>query len=201
MPDLRCGLLIATLVLGSSSHARADGAFLEGDVGLMTPLGDDDYESSIDESLKLGLRFGTRTGPRALDLSFDFTPANDELDSVLADVGIQRYRLMAGGRIEHRINPKTYLFVRGAVGLDLVHISASGSLLGQRFENSETDLGLALEVSGGLMFDLGQLSIGGKLGLPFAFHFDDDDPDDPDDFDLEYTGVDLDVAFVVDVKF
>lgn len=30
-----------------------------------------------------------------------------------------------------------------------------------------------------------------------AFHFDDDDPDDPDDADFDYTGIDIDLLFVV----
>lgn len=33
----------------------------------------------------------------------------------------------------------------------------------------------------------------------YAFHFDDDDPNDPDDADLDYTGIDLDLLFIVTI--
>lgn len=189
---------IAALLVMASAPAYADGAFFEGDVGLMTPIGDDEYETNIDEGLKLGLRLGTRTGPRALDVSFDFTPINDDL---FGNVDVQRFRFMVGGRYEYPLSAKAHLFVRGAAGIDLVHVSASGQILGVEFDFSQTDVGLGLEVSGGVMFDVGKAQVGAKLGFPFAFHFDDDDPDDPDDTDLDYTGVDLDVAFVLGVRF
>lgn len=194
-------IAIAGVLLVMSTPARADGTFFEADVGLMTPLGDDDYEQTLDESLKLGVRLGTQSGARGFDVSIDFTPANDELDSALAEIGIQRFRFMAGGRYAHPINTKAQFFVRGAAGIDLVRVTASGSILGQDFDNSETDVGLGLEIGAGVLFDVGKVKLGAKLGIPFAFHFDDDDPDDPDDADLEYTGVDLDVAFVLNVPF
>ena len=194
-------IAIAGVLVMVSAPVHADGTFFEADIGLMTPLGDDDYEQNIDESLKLGVRLGTRSGPRGLDVSVDFTPANDELDNALAEVGIQRFRFMVGGRYEHPLTPKARLFVRGAAGIDLVHVTASGDIFGQAFDTSETDVGLGLEISSGVLFDVGKVQLGAKLGIPFAFHFDDDDPNDPDDVDLEYTGVDLDVAFVLNVPF
>ena len=190
--------IAALLVLVNAPSAHADGAFFEGDIGLMTPIGDDEYEGNIDDSLKLGLRLGSRTGQRALDVSFDFTPINDDL---AIDTDIQRFRFMVGGRYEYPLSAKAHLFVRGAAGIDLVHVSASGSVFGVQFDFSQTDVGLALELAGGVMFDVGKAQVGAKLGIPFAFHFDDDDQADPDDTDLEYTGVDLDIAFVVGVKF
>ncbi len=165
-------IALATMFVMASTPAHADGTFFEADVGLMTPLGDDDYEQTIDESLKLGVRLGSRSGSRGLDVSVDFTPANDELDSAIAEVGIQRFRFMAGGRYEHPITPKARFFVRGAAGVDLVRVTASGEFLGQEFDNSETDGGLALEISSGVLFDVGKVQLGAKLGIPFAFHFD-----------------------------
>ncbi|MGC4091324.1 MAG: outer membrane beta-barrel protein [Polyangiaceae bacterium] len=189
---------IAAAVILFSVPARADGTFFEGDVGLMSPIADDDYETAIDSSFKLGLRVGSGSAGRAFDVSYDFTPASDDINNAIADIDFQRHRVMFGARYVHPINPKANFFLRGAIGLDLIR--ETGTVLGQDF--SETDLGLGLEVHAGVLFDLSpKLSIGGKLGIPFAFHFDDDDPDDPDDSDLEYTGVDLDVAFLLNVKF
>ncbi len=192
-------IAIAAVLLLSASTARADGTFLEGDIGLMVPIADDEYEGNIDEALKLGVRLGSMSGARGLDVAIDFTPINDDL---LGNVDISRFRFMVGGRYQHSINPKTHFVFRGAAGIDLVHASASGQILGVEFDFSQTDVGLALEVSGAIMFDVGSKGqVGAKLGIPFAFHFDDDDPDDPDDTDFEYTGVDLDVLFVAGVKF
>ena len=77
-------------------------------------------------------------------------------------------------------------------GLDLVHWSVSGSVLGIDFEDSGTDLGIAAEVAGGVAINLGSVAVGGQLGLPMAFHFEDEDDSDNDP-DLDYTGVDLDL--------
>jgi len=192
---------VGFVALLAGSQARADGAFFEGDLGIAAPIGDDDYETAVDSSLKFGLRVGTRTGSGGLDVGIDVTPFSDDLDSAITEVDIERYRFMLGGRYEKPVGPKARLFVRAAAGIDLVRVSVSGSIFGVEFDNSETDVGIGAEISGGVLFDVGPVQLGGKLGIPFAFHFDGDDPDDPEDTDLEYTGVDLDVAFVLGVKF
>ncbi|MBA2541860.1 MAG: hypothetical protein H0V17_19605 [Deltaproteobacteria bacterium] len=198
---MRIGIAVIAAGAMASSPAHADGAFFEGDVGLAVPIADDDYEASVDDSLKLGLRLGTRTGFGGLDLGIDVTPYSDDLDSGFADIDIERYRFQIGARYEKPVGAKARLFFRAAGGIDLLHYTAEGSILGVAFETSETDVGIALEVAGGVLFDVGKVQLGVKLGLPFAFHFDDDDPNDPEDADLEYTGVDLDLAFVVGVSF
>jgi hypothetical protein len=189
-------------LLAIGSPAFADGAFVEADVGLAVPLLDDDYEASVDESLKLGLRLGTTTKFGGLDIGFDFTPFNDNLtNAFLTDVDIQRFRFHVGARAIYPITPKARLFARFGAGIDLIHYSARGSVLGIDFEASETDVGIALEASGGVMFDVGKVQIGAKLGIPMAFHFEEDDPNDNQDADLKYTSVDLDLSFVIAIPF
>lgn len=178
------------------------GSFMEAVLGLAVPVAEEDYEDTVDESLKLGVRFGSGQAPGGagwpgLELSLDFTPVNPELDSATIDISIQRYRGLIG--VRHRIPAgKGALFLRAGLGADLVHVSASGSILGINFETSETDVGLAAEVGAGLMFPIGgNLYVGAHFAVPMAFHFDDDDPGDPDDTDFEYTGVDLDLLFTI----
>ena len=192
------GAVIVGLALVSTT-ARADG-FIEGDVGIAVPIGDDDYDNSVDNSIKLGVRVGTATKFGGIDLSYDFTPYSDEL-SDLFDVSIQRHRFLLGARYQQPINPKARFFVRAAGGLDLIHYNVSGSFLGVDVDNSETDAGIGLEFSGGVLFDIGKLSLGAKFGIPIAFHFNEDDPNDQTDADLDYTAVDFDFAFMVHVPF
>jgi hypothetical protein len=195
---MRIAIVFAVLV--SSTQARAD-AFFEGDLGLAVPIADDDYERDVDESLKLGLRLGSRSGNHAFDVGVDITPYSDNLDSDIVEVDVERYRFLFGARLERPVGPKARLFFRAAAGIDLIHYTAQGDFLGIEIDASETDIGLALEVSGGVLFQVGPIELGAKLGVPFAFHFEEDDPDDNEDADLEYTGVDLDVAFVLAARF
>lgn len=187
-------------VAGLHAHAGAD-PFFEADLGLVAPIADDDYETRVDESVKLGIRLGSRSGDRAFDVGVDATPYNDDLDNAITDVDVERYRFTFGARWEKPLGPKAHLFVRGAAGIDLIHYTATGTVFGVDFEFSETDVGIALEVSSGVLFDVGPVEIGAKLGIPFAFHFEEDDPNDQEDADLDYVGVDLDVAFVLAARF
>ncbi len=190
-------LVVAFASMAAARTATADGGYAEAVVGLGIPIAEDDYENAVDESLKLGVRAGGGAGSTAVELALDVTPVASELDSAAVEVGVQRYRMLIGGRHRIRSGPAT-LFVRAGVGVDVVHYSASSTVLGIMFEASETDLGLAAEVGGGFTIPVGgKLYVGGHLAVPMAFHFDDDDPAVNDDADLEYTGIDVDVLFTI----
>jgi len=61
-------------------------------------------------------------------------------------------------------------------------------------ENSDTDVGFALEAGGGLWFDVGSVQVGGQFALPLGFHADGSD----NDIDLDdYMSVDVDLLFGV----
>ncbi len=187
------------VVVAASSVAHADGALFEADAGIAAPIGDDSYDNNVDNSFKLGARLGTNTTFGALDVGVDFTPYSDNLSSALVDVDIQRFRFLFGARWKHPIAPKVHMFVRGAVGLDLIHYHASGSIGPIAVDQSETDAGIGLEIDTGILFDVGKVQLGAKLGLPIGMHFNGDDPNDPADADLDYTAVDIDFAFVLNV--
>lgn len=196
---MRSAILVAVGVFATGT-AHADN-FFEADLGAAVPIADDDYDNNVSNSLKLGVRLGTATKFGGLDLSIDFTPFSDDLSSDAIDVSIQRYRFMLGGRYVHPITPKARFYVRAAGGLDLIHYNVSGSIIGIDIDQSETDAGIALQFDTGVLFDLGKVSVGARLGVPLAFHFNDDDPNDPNDADLSYTGVDIDFAFTLAVPF
>jgi hypothetical protein len=184
-------------VLALTGRAHADGGFLEAHVGLAVPIADDDYENAVDDSLKLGVRIGAGTIERGIDLGIDYTAVNDNLSSALVDFDFSRYRFIVGGRAGSQIGKDVWLFGRLGAGVDLVRYRARGNVLGINFDQRETDAGLALEVSGGLAFRVGPVMLGAAIGVPMAFHFEQDDPGDPRDADLEYTGIDIDFTVFV----
>jgi hypothetical protein len=196
-------LIVIAAVLAVATPALADDkkGYLELDAGMAFPVAGDEYNDNVDSSFKLGLRVGGKTSFGGLDFGFDYTPYNDNVTPAFTDVDVQRFRLHFGARIDRPIGPKATLFARLGAGVDIIHYSARATILGMEFENSETDFGIALEASAGVLFDLGKVKIGAKIGLPMAFHFNDDDPAINDDADLEYTALDIDIAFVVQIPF
>jgi hypothetical protein len=200
MATTRLCTIVIGAVLALEAPAFADkGAFFEADAGMVFPVAGDEYNDNVDESFKFGLRIGTLTKFGGIDLGFDYTPYNDNVTPAFTDVDVQRFRLHIGARINHPIGRKATLFARFGAGLDLIHYKATAEII--NFENSETDAGIALDVSAGVLFDLGKVKIGAKLGLPMAFHFNEDDPMDTQDADLEYNALDVDIAFVVSIPF
>jgi hypothetical protein len=190
--------LIASMA--TAGTAAADGYF-EGVAGLSIPFGDDDWDDFSDESLKLGVRAGGGGGPTGLELSGDVTLVNPDsvIDDLPGDFGAQRFRVLIGAR--HRIKAgNATVFFRAGGGVDIFHYTASGELFGVEFERSETDPGLAAEVGGGFTVPVGNFYIGGQIGVPMAFHFDDDDPDDDEDADLEYSAYDIDLLFTIGMR-
>ncbi len=193
---LRATCLVA--VLGAPLVATAE-TFIEPVAGIAIPLADEDYERVSESSPKLGLRVGSLLergiGP---ELAFDFTPVSDDYDIPFTEIDIQRFRLQLGGRFGQRVGERAFVFGRVAAGVDLVRVHGEVDALNVEF--GETDAGIAAEIAGGVLVNLGSVAVGAQLGVPLAFHFDEDDANDDDDLDLDYTGVDLDILFAVTVK-
>lgn len=185
-------------VAASAAAARADG-LVELAAGGAIPLAEDDYTDAVDNSVKFALHAAS-VGERGVgvDLGLDVTPVSLETSQFFGlEASAWRFRGLVGARGQWPLGAQAVGFVRGGAGVDVARYAVSGSLLGQSVDNSETDVGLALEVGGGVGVRLGGVLLSAQLALPIALHFDDDDPNDPEDFDLEYTGVDLDFLFAV----
>ena len=184
------------LLCGLAATPAAADSFAEVVAGMALPLAEDDYTDQVDDSPKLGVRFGTAGEKGAgLELGLDFTPVNHELPEVLGfDIDFQRYRILLGGRFGAPVGKgKLRAFGRVGAGVDIVRTSVTQDTLD--VDESETDLGLAVEVGGGLLFDAGPVVVGGQVALPFAFHFEDDQNENR--IDYEYTGIDLDLLLTV----
>lgn len=176
-------------------------SYVEVAAGLMTPLGDDTYETYTDSSFKLALRVGIGVANHvAFELGGDWTPANAPHNN-LFELTANRFRVLAGVRVEKAFAQRAMLFLRLGVGPDIVAAKATGTFLGATFERKDSDVGIALEVGGGVAVTLGSFVIGGQLALPIGIHFHGDDPNDPNDFNYDYTGVDLDFLGFVQTRF
>lgn len=191
-------VVAATAATAATTAARADG-LVELAVGGGLPLAEDDYADTVDNSVKFAVHAAS-VGERGVgvDLGLDVTPVSlDNAQFFGLEASAWRFRGLVGARGQWPLGAKGVGFVRGGAGVDLARYAVTGTLLGQSVDTSQTDVGLALEVGGGVGVRLGGVIVSAQLALPIALHFDDDDPADPDDFDFEYTAIDLDVMFAV----
>ncbi len=174
--------------------------YIELVAGAMLPLGEEEYSDFVDSSFKLGVRGGVwaRKGG-GFEMALDWTPVDNDLQGgQFVDIEINRFRLQVGGRGGAMVAPHVKIFGRLLFGVD--YIRASGDVLG--FDYEETDVGLAVEVGGGVLVNVADaLAVGVQFAVPMAFHFEEDDPDDDTDSDLEYNAYDLDILFTVATPF
>ncbi len=168
--------------------------------GVVFPLGEDDYEEFLDPSFKFGGRvvfFGQPSARRTqtgFEVGFDWTPAENDLDDIaFVDASFNRFRLLAGARLHKPISKRASLFFRAAAGVDFIMGHVEEGLLGTDWD--ENDLGIAVEVGGGVVAHLGKMMVGFQAALPIAFHWEDD----PEQYD--YTGYDADFLFTVGSAF
>jgi hypothetical protein len=198
---LRLTLAAALIALPSIAAA---GGFAEAVVGGAVPLGDSEWTDTVDASVKLGVRAGS-LGERGagLELTLDFTPVSFVGQTTFGnlDTTAQRFRALLGGRLQRHLGGPGRFFARVGAGVDVGHVATQGNVLGFDVDESQTDVGLALELGAGAGVDLGSVFVAGQVAFPLAFHFDDNDPDDTHDYDFEYTAVDLDLLFSVGSTF
>jgi len=195
---------LATLALPATARADSFGELV---AGVAIPLGDEDYENVVDESFRLGLRGGSLP-ERGIgyEVALDWTAVNDDIGGSIPgasfDVAWNRFRVLGGVRMGKVVGGKTPVlaFVRAGAGVDLVHVSVTTDVLGVESEDSETDAGLALEVGGGALISLGEVSAGVQVAVPMGFHFEDDDGDAAT-VDHDYTSYDLDLLATIATSF
>jgi hypothetical protein len=191
---------LAALVVLAPAVARAD-QFVELGGGLAVPMSDDEYTDYVDTSATLFARIGGGA-PIGGMFSVDFTPLAAKSDIL----NFNRFRFQGHVVVRKALAPKIELSGRFGAGLDLIHESADVTVLGVRFEGSDTDLGLALEVGAGVWFGVGSgggVQVGVELAVPISYHNTEgnpNNPQDPDEARFEYTSIDLDVLGGVRIR-
>jgi hypothetical protein len=191
-------ILACCTVLALAAPARAD-SFVDIFGGMSIPIGDDDWERTVDESPKIGVRVGAFPDRIGGFLQADWTPVNQEADEGPfpggeTDISAHRFRMLAGAMLRHPISNTLVFSGRAGLGIDIAYASVSGNIAGFEIDESETDAGLAVELGAGLWFKAGSVEVGGEVGLPMAFHDDDNQQ-----IDFVYNSYDLDL--LVGVRF
>jgi hypothetical protein len=188
-------LAAAAPVLLLAGTAKAD-SFLDIKGGLTTPLGDDDWNNTVESSPKLAVAAGSVPKTVGGMVSADWTPYNTDAQANFpnADISAHRFRLLANLAFQSPVKAKLMLTGRVGIGADIQHFNAKATVLGATFESSDTDVGIGFEMGAGLWVKVGSVAVGGELAIPISHH----DKDNPQgEFDFKYDTFDLDLLFGV----
>jgi hypothetical protein len=195
---------IVALAVALPGASRADN-FAELLGGVSVPSADNQWTSLADTSPKLQARAGAvgTTGVGGM-LQADWTPVNlknsgGSFGIGSADISAHRFRLLADAVIHKSIANKLVITARAGAGIDIAHASAHVTTLGVTTDSSDTDLGFALELGGGLWFDLGGTQLGGELALPIGHHSKHGNNTDGN-YTFDYTSYDLDILVGVRMR-
>jgi hypothetical protein len=190
-------IALSVAILVVSARAEADN-FVEVAGGIMMPVNDDDWTNYVEAGPKLAVRVGgtgSSEGTVGGLLSIDWTPIQpDDTGFAGVDVSSDRFRILLNAYSDRHIGPKLTASFRVGAGIDIAHVNIKTNIGPFSGEDSDTDPGFALELGGGLWFDIGSLQVGGELALPLGFHADGSD----NNIDLnDYMSVDVDLLFGV----
>ena len=185
-------VLAALALLALPARAHAD-SFVELAGGVMIPTADSQWTDYVEPGLKLAARAGAVGQKAGAMLSIDWTPLN--ADKVpFGDISSNRFRFLVSATTLMKAAPKVHVSFRVGLGADISHVNVQTDIFGVHTENSDTDVGIALEAAGGLWFDAGSVQVGGELALPISYH--DDGKDNGIDLNA-YTSLDIDLLFGV----
>jgi hypothetical protein len=194
-------VLLTTVVW--TGAARAD-SFLEVAGGLSIPVADDNWTNLADTSPKLGARVGgvNDNGLGGM-IQADWTPVNlnypgGGIPGASIDFAGHDFRFLADFTIRHPLLPKLLLGARVGAGIDIAHESATLTIGTGSTSSSDTNLGFAFEVAGGLWYPIGDIELGGELALPISTHSKQGNATDGN-YTFDYTSYSIDLLFGVRV--
>lgn len=187
--------VITLAILLAPSIAAADGFFqLAG--GLSTPVGDDDWNNVAEPSPKLSLRAAGINNRIGGYISADWIPQQTDAGGFsfpggMTDVSAQRFRLLVGPIFEAPVTRALTFSARLGIGADIAYANVETTTVLGSASASDTDVGFAFEVGGGLWVNVGSMQVGGELALPVGRH--DDEKDSNDDIAMQWTSYDFDI--------
>jgi hypothetical protein len=196
-------LAAVILLTAGAATARAD-SFLEVAGGLSIPIGDNAWTNLADTSPKLGARVGG-VNDHGLGgmIQADWTPVSlnnsgGAFGVGSADYAAHEFRFLGDFTIHHPILPKLLLGARIGAGIDIAHASGTVTILGTTGSSSDTNVGFAFEVGGGLWYQVGDVELGGELALPMSWHSKKGNATDGN-YTFDYTSYNIDLLFGVRV--
>ena len=193
---MRAIVLSAAVVILLAGSAKADN-FLDLEGGLTTPLGDKNWQNTVESSPKLAVHVGSIPKSIGGMLAVDWTPYNTDNGSATfpggsSDVSAHRFRVLGNLAFMSPVKAKVMLTGRVGVGIDYQHYNASTTIFGSTSSTSDSDLGFAFEMAAGVWFKLGSVAVGGELAIPISHH-----NKNTNTFDFIYDTYDLDLLFGV----
>jgi len=186
---------IPLVLMSTVGSARAD-SFAEVMAGVSIPVADSSWTDLAESSPQIGARAGAvnDNGIGGM-VQFDWTPVSLDNSSVAGvDFAFHRFRFLADLVIQRHVMPKLVASGRVGIGLDIAHASAHASVINAN--SSDTNLGFAFELGGGLWYDMGDLQLGGELALPVAAHSKKGNGSDGN-YTFDYTSWDINLIFGV----
>ncbi len=192
---------VATTLHASTAHAER---FAEIAAGIAQPLDDDDYDAAVDTSFELGLRLGSYgdddEGPLlGFEIGLGWSPLhleNSEINvpgtDVGADFSANRFRGTGGLRVATRPTANLLIAGRLAAGVEYVTLNTQVDIVD--YDETEDSWGFLIDPGVVFAFEHGNTILGAQLGLPIAFHSEDNG-----DSNLDYQSWDLNLLFVLGV--
>jgi hypothetical protein len=193
--------LVLAPALAGSALARADGD-LELAGGISIPAGDSNWTNAVGTSPKLGVRIGDMWNDLGALLQVDWTPVNLNAQGFAnplasADLSYHVFRILANFAFQHHVLPHLVVGGRAGVGIDIARESGTVTFLGNSGSRSDTDVGLAVEVAGGVWYDFGRTQLGGELAVPIGHH---DSPSQNGSYPFQYSSFDVDLLICVRLR-
>ena len=187
-------VIVLLAVLAITATSRAD-SFVEAVGGLSIPVGDNTWTNYADGSPKLAVRAGAIHGDVGGMLEADWTPVQLDSNGAFAgalDTTGHEFRILADVAFQRRLAPKVSISARGGAGIDIAY----GSYTIANTSHSNTDLGFAFEVGGGVWFDVASdVQLGAELGVPISHH--STPAKNLGDIAFDYTSYNIDLLFGV----
>jgi hypothetical protein len=192
------GPIVAALFLVFCSWAgpaKAD-SFVDLKGGLTTPVGDDDWNDTVESSPKLAIAIGSVPNTIGGMVSLDWTPYNTDAQADFpgAEFSAHRFRILGNLAFMSPLQNKLIVTGRMGIGADIQRGHAEGQVFGIRFETTDSDIGLGFELGAGLWVKVGGVAVGGEIAIPISHH---DRDNDQGEIDFIYTTYDIDLLFGV----
>jgi hypothetical protein len=193
-------MIVVACLATTVATAHANGVVELGGA-LAFPVSDSNWTNTADTSPELAVRAGTGNENFAGLVGLAWTPVRTQaqggssaLGSV--DFSAQRFRILANLELRHRLAPKFTLSGRVGAGIDIMHESASITILGNTASNSDTNVGFAIDVAAGGWYRLGETTeVGIEVAVPIGYHSKTAQPGNAISFD--YTQVDIEMWLAV----
>ncbi len=192
-------VILCLAVLSIAAPARAD-SFVELAGGVSLPMGDDNWTDAVESSPILAVRAGAVPNKIGGFFSAEWMPTNTnasgwQIGNSGADLSAHRFRLIVGPMYRHELSNTLAVDGRFGIGADIAHASVEGNVGPISFDESETDVGLALDFAAGVWFRIGNVEVGGTVAIPFGFH------DDVNDNNINFDWTSYDLQLLGAVRF